>query len=237
MKKRVLIIQQAAHEGPGVFAPLLKESNLAADFCRPYRGEPVPDSVDGYGALIVLGGPMGLDEQERYPFLGKEIALIQQAIAEGVPLLGICLGAQLIARAAGATISKGPEKEVGWYPLRLTDAGRGDPLLAGMEEEFTVFQWHGDTFDIPDGADNLAASPLFPHQAIRVGRHAYGLQFHLEVTEEMVGEWLEVNGKELASLKGVIDGDAIATETSRAIGALNRRGKLFFSRFLDLIKK
>ena len=232
MKRRVLIVQQAAHEGPGIFGPLLKESNFAADFCHPYQGEPVPDSVDGYGALIVLGGPMGLDEQERYPFLGQEVSLIQKTIAGEVPVLGICLGAQLIARAAGATLSRGQEKEIGWYPLRLTDAGRDDPLLAGMEDEFTVFQWHGDTFDIPDGADNLATSPLFPHQAIRVGKHVYGLQFHLEITEEMVGEWLKLNRKELASLKGAID-----LETPRAIGALNSRGKILFSRFLDLIKK
>lgn len=235
--KKVLVLQNVEHEGLGMLARLLKGRGLTPEHVRLYLGEEVPRTVDGYSAIIVLGGPMGVYEEDIYPFIRDEIVFIQQAMKECVPTLGICLGAQLIAKAAGATISSGKKKEIGWYPLRLTDEGREDPLMKCLPDPLPVFQWHGDTFDIPEGAINLASSELFPNQAIRVGRSAYGLQFHLEVTEDMVREWLEVNRGELEGLNEYIDPEAILKETPHVLPALNSFGSLFFQRFLDLAHK
>jgi GMP synthase (glutamine-hydrolysing) len=235
--KKVLVLQHVEHEGLGMLDRLLKGRGLTPEYVRLYLGEEVPRTVDGYSAIIVLGGPMGVYEEDIYTFLREEIVFIQQAMKEGVPTLGICLGAQLIAKAAGGTIRAGQRKEIGWYPIRLTGEGREDPLIKSLPDELPVFQWHGDTFDIPEGAINLASSELFPNQAIRVGRSAYGLQFHLEVTEDMVREWIAVNRGELEDLNEYIDPEAILKETSHVLPALNRFGALFFQRFLDLAHK
>jgi GMP synthase-like glutamine amidotransferase len=237
MMKSVIVLQHVEHEGLGILDGLLKRRGLVTEYVRLYLEEEVPEAVTGYSALIVLGGPMGFYEETLYPFLRDEVIFIRQAMKEGLPTLGICLGAQLIAKAAGATISSGKKKEIGWYPLRLTDEGREDPLMRSLPDEVPVFQWHGDTFDIPEGAINLASSELFPNQAIRVGRSAYGLQFHLEVTEDMVREWIAVNRGELEGLNEYIDPEAILKETPHVLPALNSFGGLFFQRFLDLAHK
>jgi GMP synthase-like glutamine amidotransferase len=241
MMKKVLILQHVEHEGLGIIDGLLKRrwfvTAYVLEYVRLYRGEEIPRSVDGYSAIIVLGGPMGVYEEDIYPFIRDEIVFIQQAMKECVPTIGICLGAQLIAKAAGATISSGKKKEIGWYLLRLTDEGREDPLMKCLPDPLPVFQWHGDTFDIPDGAINLASSELFPNQAIRVGRSAYGLQFHLEVTEDMVREWIAVNRAELEGVNEYIDPEAILKETPHVLPALDSFGGLFFQRFLDLAHK
>jgi len=235
--KRVIVLQHVEHEGLGILEGLLKGRGLVAEYVRLYLGEEVPEGVDDYSALIVLGGPMGLYEESRYPFLRDEVRLIRQAMKESLPTLGICLGAQLIAKAAGAVISSGKKKEIGWYPLRLTDEGRNDPLMGSLPDELPVFQWHGDTFDIPDGAARLASSELFSNQAIRVGEFAYALQFHLEVTEGMVKEWIAVNRSELEGVSDYIDPEAIVEESRHALPTLNNFGELFFQRFLDLAHK
>ncbi len=225
--RKVLIIQHVEHEGLGIIAGALR--GFDADFLKIYRDRMVR-SLDGYSALVVLGGPMGVYEEEKYPFLKDEIKLIESAIKKDIPTLGVCLGSQLIARAAGARVYKGNEKEIGWYDLTLTPDGMRDPLLLGMPSAFEVFQWHGDTFDIPSGGVSLASSALFPNQAVRVGS-AYGFQFHLEVTEGMVKEWIEVNREELAPLRPKIDPEAISIKTPGKLPALHATGSAVLSRF------
>ncbi|MFQ5329318.1 MAG: type 1 glutamine amidotransferase [Thermodesulfobacteriota bacterium] len=235
--KRVIVLQHVEHEGLGILDGLLKGRGFVTEFVRLYLGEKVPETVTGYSALIVLGGPMGLYEEDSYPFLREEVIFIQKAMKEALPTLGICLGAQLIAKAAGAAISSGKKKEIGWYSLGLTDEGREDHLMKSLPHELNVFQWHGDTFDIPDGTTNLASSALFTNQAIRAGRNAYGLQFHLEVTEDMVREWIAVNRGELEGVTHYIDPEAILKDTPYALPLLNQFGEALFSRFLDLACK
>ncbi len=174
---------------------------------------------------------MGVYEDDVYPFIKAELRLIRSALAQRCPVLGICLGAQLLARAAGAQVYKGEAKEIGWFNVSLTAEGRGDKLLLGLPDAFIVFQWHGDTFTTPPRAVNLAGSELFERQLIRVGANAYGIQFHLEVDEPMIKEWLAINAKEVASVKGV-DPDRIVKETVEHIERLHRNCRAVLARFL-----
>lgn len=200
---QVLVVQNVRIEGLGRLAEWLEPAGCRFDMRRMDLGENLPPLVEGYGGLIILGGPMGAYEKDRYPYLEKTEALIREAAGRGLPVLGICLGAQLIAQALGARVYPNHVKEIGLSSVVLTDQGRVDPLFTGMNsDDLAVFQWHGDTFDLPEGAVLLAASPACRHQAFRYGERVYGLQFHLEVTAEMVASWAEAYSKELAAYDG-----------------------------------
>jgi GMP synthase (glutamine-hydrolysing) len=143
--------------------------------------------VDQAQAVVVMGGPMSVNDP--LPWLRQEERYITRAIGSGVPVLGICLGAQLLAKSLGATVQPMGHKEIGWYPIRFTEAGLADPLFQGLPREQTFFHWHGDTFDLPAGSDRLAESDRCGNQAFRVGSTLYGLQFHPEVTPEIIASW------------------------------------------------
>jgi GMP synthase-like glutamine amidotransferase len=232
--KKVLIIQQVAHEGAGRLGDEIKDSGIDFQIIRAFDGQDIPRELEEDAALIVLGGPMGVSDESEYPFLKDELLLIESALKANAPVLGICLGAQLLARAAGARVYSGGAKEIGWYPLYINEEGRKDKLFDGLPSTVNVFQWHGDTFDVPTDGANLASSDLFPNQLIRVGERSYGLQFHLEVTGEMVSEWLKVNQEELNGLKGVIDPGKILTETLAMTPKLEEMGQSVFSKFTKL---
>ncbi len=234
--KEVIIIQQVPHEGLGVIGKELRKNSFATRIVKVYAGDTIPKKLSADTSLIVMGGPMGVYEETSYPFIKEELALIEDSLGRGLPVLGICLGAQLMARAAGAKVFKGSTKEIGWYKITLTKEAESDKLFTGLPREQVVFQWHGDTFDLPTGAVRLASSELFPNQLIRIGANSYGLQFHLEVTAGMIIEWLseEENLKELEGLKGVISHENIIEATPSYIDALSRDGSSVFSRFLRL---
>ncbi|MBI5893994.1 MAG: type 1 glutamine amidotransferase [Deltaproteobacteria bacterium] len=236
MKKPILVIQHVESEGLGTIGGILCKRGFDTNFVKVFKDEHVPKTADGYDALIVLGGPMGVYEEDVYPFIKDEIALIKNAIKNNIPILGICLGSQLLAKAAGAQVYKGKKKEIGWYKINLTEEGKRDEIFIGLPDEFTVFQWHGDTFDAPNNSKNLASSDLFPNQIIKVGRNAYGLQFHLEVTEEMIRDWIDVNDNELKSVKAYINPENILEDTSKNIETLNKYGEVVFKKFFALIK-
>ncbi len=154
-----------------------------------FRGESLPETSADFFGLIVMGGPMSVYEADRYPFLTREQRLIRQAIAAQQPVLGICLGAQLIAGALGAEVFPGSEKEIGWYPVEVTNPE--DELAAGLPSPFMAFHWHGDTFDLPAGALRLFRSRLYENQGFRWGANVYAFQFHFEVSGAMVEDWLQ----------------------------------------------
>ncbi len=233
---RALVIRQVPHEGLGIIKRPL-ERDFIVEYFDMYRGAALPPTIDGYDALIVMGGPMGVYEEDLYPFLRHEIRLIQSALKKRVPTLGICLGAQLLAKAAGAEVYKGKAKEIGWYRVEIDDETKDDWLFLGFPDEFTVFQWHGDTFDVPSGGVRLASSKLFPNQVIKAGPCAYGIQFHLEVTAEMIREWLMINSDELSGLKDSIDPERILKETPANIDGLHRLGNALVARFLRMAEK
>ncbi len=228
---RALVIKHVRREGPGTLGEFLKGRGMELDVREMEDGDALPANLDGYGLLLVMGGPMNVDEEDAFPFLSGEIELIQEAIERDVPMLGICLGSQLLCKAAGGRVTAGPEKEIGWYEVDLTPEGRRDPLFEGLPHTFPVFQWHGDTFSIPEGGVNLAASSACARQAIRVGRRAYGLQFHVEVDGPMIREWIDTGGDDLAPLAPAVTGDAILREVPVRYPALRAVAAVIYENF------
>ncbi len=172
---------------------------------------------------------MGVSDADKFPYIEIEIKLISNAYKAGVPMLGICLGAQLMAHAAGAKIYRGTEKEIGWYGITLTDDGSRDNAFSTLPKTLPVFQWHGETFTLPSGATLLASSDIFPNQAFRIGDNAYGVQFHFEVTKDMITDFIDANPEELAELRGIIDPEKILDDTQRNIKALTKDGERVFN--------
>ena len=235
----VLVLRHVPHEHLGTLAIALRLRNLTYKYVNFYEDTNPNLSIDGSSALIILGGPMNVYETDKYPFLQMEGELIKRAIEKDMPVLGICLGAQLIAKSLGAQVTKNNEKEIGWYPLKVTDEGSKDNLLKHLNVEETVFQWHGDTFEIPKGAARLAESPLCLNQAFRFGSSVYGLQFHIEVTPDMILEWLNVpeNIREITLLKNKFNPEVIKTYTPKFIDRLNLLAKSVFLEFCGRIRK
>ncbi|HNX29274.1 MAG TPA: type 1 glutamine amidotransferase [Syntrophomonadaceae bacterium] len=200
---RLLIIQHVTCEGLGLLESELISKGWGLDIrCMDLPGGALPDHLDKYRALIILGGPMGANEGEKYPYLFKVQELVREAAAKQIPCVGICLGAQLIARALGAKVMPNPVKEIGWLPVRLLPAGMNNRLFKDMPSGFSVFQWHSDTFVLPEGAKLLAEGGDCRNQAFVYGDHIWALQFHLEVTPAMIAVWSELYKDELADYGG-----------------------------------
>lgn len=194
----ILVLQHIACEGPGIFADILRtKDKFRLQYLKLYKDNYKSIDINKYDALIILGGPMNVDEVDKYPFLEWEISLIREAEKRNLPILGVCLGAQLIAKAFGARVYKGLSREVGWHKVQITDKGKCDKIFSMFPDEFKVFQLHSDTFDIPRRAVRLAESLLCKNQAFRIKENVYGLQFHLEVTRDMLSDWTKTYKKEL----------------------------------------
>lgn len=187
-KRKWVVVQHVPYEGPGLIAELAVQRGLEIEVCRVYESQPLPRAGELAG-LVVMGGPMGVHDTVEYPHLSGELELIADAVAGGIPLLGVCLGAQLLAHALGGRVYSGPIQEIGVGRVSLTPSGIADPVIGCAGGSVVpVFHWHGETFDLPDGAVRLAASEAYPNQAFRFG-HAYGLQFHVEVDRELAAGW------------------------------------------------
>jgi len=184
-----LVLQHKNIEPPARLADALSRGGHRIEACHVEQ-MPVPESLSGYDGLIVMGGPQSAND-EHLPYIRDELALLERAIAEDFPVLGICLGAQLLAKAGQALITRSPVWELGWYPVFPTPASAGDPLFSVLPEAgLCIFQWHGETFSLPPGAMLLAHHPNVPNQAFRLGSCQYGLQFHAEVDEQIIERWI-----------------------------------------------
>jgi GMP synthase (glutamine-hydrolysing) len=177
----VLVIQHVEREGSAAIGEILRVRGIEERLVSVYRGDRVPAALDGARALLVMGGPMGVYEADRYPHLYDEMRLIERAVADGVPVLGVCLGSQLVAAALGARVTRAPKAEIGWREARLRDAAKTDPLWSDAPQSFTPLHWHGDVFELPAGAQSLASSEQTQHQAFRFGARTWGFLFHLEM--------------------------------------------------------
>lgn len=188
MRPVVCIRHQQPHE-LGIAGQVFEEAGVPYAYVDAWLdpGWPRLDDVSG---LVVLGGDMHADQVERYAFLSRERELLGSAVEQGVPVMGICLGAQILARAAGADVARSPVMEIGFRPVTPTDEGRRDPVLAPFAEGIRVFQWHEDTFELAPGMIRLCTSPDVPNQAFRIGGTAYGVQFHPEATERGIAAWV-----------------------------------------------
>ncbi len=222
MLPTILVIEHVPHERLGTLeAGLTKSGCLLRHFGVYDAGAPWP-RLDDVQGIIAMGGPMSVYEQAAYPWIAKEFTLLRGALKRRLPILGVCLGGQMLAAALGAKVTQASQKEIGWYPLMREPGADGDPLFAPFGQTETVFQWHGDTFALPKGAVRLASSPLCQEQGFRMGDQAWGLQFHVEVTEAMIRAWMRtpVNQAELDRLRGVIDPMAIRRQSPQQVSRL-----------------
>jgi GMP synthase-like glutamine amidotransferase len=190
-----LVIQHLAPEGPYAIATALTAAGVDVDVRRVHTGDPLPDDLSDHVGLVVMGGPMSAHSDEGFPTRRAEIGLLAEALATGTPVLGVCLGAQLLAAANQGQVFPGPDgPEVGWGEIVLSGSVDDDPLLHGMSQRLQVLHWHWDTFEPGPDAVHLAASPRYHHQAVRVGPRAWGFQFHLEVDEQAVAAFVDTFG-------------------------------------------
>jgi len=233
---RLLVFQHVAHEILGTLDPLLRKSGFRIKYVNFGRDNYRIPEIRNYDGLIVLGGPMNVDEVDNFPYLEREIKAIEKALKCEIPILGICLGSQLLAKALGSRVGKNNGKEIGWYDVTPTGEGTKDNLISKFSGTEKIFQWHGDTFEVPDGGVLLASSGMCKNQAFRYGDKVYGFQFHLEVDRKMIERWLTIpdNVKELDELKGVIDPEMIRSETPLYIGRLHDLSDATFSEFINL---
>ncbi|MBM4259828.1 MAG: amidotransferase [Deltaproteobacteria bacterium] len=234
--KKLLVCQHVPHEILGTLNPLLKQAGFRIRYVNFGRHPDAQPTLDGYDGLVVLGGPMSAYDDERLPHLKIEMKLIEAALQRNLPILGICLGAQLIARTLGARVFANHTKEIGWYNVHPTAHAGEDPLIGEFEAVEKIFQWHGDTFEIPAGSVHLASSMACANQAFRYAEKVYAFQFHLEVDEPMILRWLKVpeNRREIQSLHGDIDPDQIHRETAHYIERLHELSEHVFGEFINL---
>lgn len=226
---KVWVLQHHPAENLGAIADALESAALAWQYVRVFDGHPVPADMKGAGGLIVMGGPEAVYQLDRYPYLRAEIALIENALKAGRPVLGVCLGSQLLAATLGANVRRAAHKEIGWYPIALRPEAKDDRLLRGLPEEFVACHWHSDIFDLPTGAVALASSALTELQGFRYGENAWGLLFHAEMTQRIVAALVSEFG---AGLKRVgINGDEILASAPQHLAGLGKIAETIFGRW------
>ena len=225
----VLAVIHGSKARSGVFGEVVAARGHRLEEWSLAWGAPAPRPIDDYGAILVFGGAMHADQDDRHPWLREENFFIQRLFDRHVPILGVCLGAQLIAKATGASVRPASGPEIGWLPVELTDAAEDDPLLSRLPRRFDAFQWHYYTFGVPAGAAELARSAVCA-QAFRLGECAWGIQFHAEVTGPQIERWL-------------FDPDApanpatVARETREYIAAWNDLGRALCGTFLEIAER
>jgi GMP synthase-like glutamine amidotransferase len=232
----VLVLQHIACEPPGVYEDVLNERGATIQRVELDEGEPLPD-WRAFDAIIAMGGPMGALDEVDHPWLVDEKRLIGDAVRSGLPFWGVCLGVQLLAASLVARVYPGSAPEVGLLPVTLTDEALADPVFAGMPRELLSLQWHGDTFDLPDGAALMAGSPAYPNQAFRFGTAAYGVQFHLEVSPALAREWAEVPAyaESLERVLGPGALDRLLAELEASSDGVLSDGRRLFERWLAAV--
>ena len=234
--KRVLVIRNVSYETEGMLEGLLRDAGLdlnIVDFQEDATAEPI---LDGHAGLVVMGGPMGANDTDRFPYLLQVERLCAEAMDRSVPLVGVCLGAQIIGKILGSEVYPNPVKEVGWYDLTTTHAAAEDPLFSGLDSREVVLQWHGDTFDLPEGAVLLASSPDCVNQAFRYGENGYAIQFHLEIVESMIREWVRRDAaRGWLGQDGRMSADRILADTMTYMDRSEEIGRRVYSCFAHLI--
>ena len=213
--------------GGGLFERVALERGARLDRWFTADGARAPGDPTDWDAIMVFGGAMHPDQDAEHAWLAGETGFIEAALATGVPLLGVCLGAQLVARAARAQVGPAEEREVGWHEVALNDAGAADPVVGVLPRRFTAFQWHYYTYELPAGAVELASSRA-ARQAYRIGDRTWGVQFHPEVERHMLDHWFDAGREELG--KPV---EEMAAETDRHLGTWNEQGRALCGAFLE----
>jgi len=240
--KNVVVLTHAEFEGPGRIADLVVDAGHSLEVRSLHRGDPVPSSLARDELLVVMGGSMGVSDVDgpEYPFLKREVALLRRCIEQDSPVLGVCLGAQLLAHAAGARVfpmtgANGARTyEVGWAPIRFRGTGSA-PVLDGLPPEAVVLHWHGDTFDLPEGAQLLASSAVCRNQGFQLGHRLFGLQFHCETTARDVENFLREDEAFVARANGVDGVGELRRATTQHLDEFRAVGDLLLRRILEQI--
>jgi len=232
--KTAIAIRHVHFEDLGTLEPLLQRRGYKIHYRDAGVHELEAPEVNAADLLVALGAPIGAYDEGTYPFLTQELRLMEQRLAANLPMLGICLGAQLMARVLGAAVAPMGHKEIGFSPLTLTVAGRAS-LLARLPADTAVLHWHGDQFAIPSGTDSLASTPLCPHQAFALGDYALGLQFHLEADLERIEQWLVGHAAELT--QAGVDPNTLRAQAQADSARLKMAAEAVFDAWLDQIER
>lgn len=232
-----LALKHICLEGPAMLGAFFRQRGWNIEEVNLDRGEFPNKSAEEYDLILILGGPMGVNEEDKYPFLAPEIEYIKKSLKTEVPIVGICLGAQLIAKALGAPVYKNRAVEIGWYEIYLTDAALSDPVLKGLPERFYAFHWHGDTFDLPKNAVLLASSRLCKNQIVRFKPNVYGFQCHFELDDVSIREWLIGYEEEIRSLKTIISPEKILSDTKVIFPEYKNISSRLFENLLQRLSK
>jgi GMP synthase (glutamine-hydrolysing) len=227
MRVLSIVHDPAVTVGGGLCERVVVERGDHLDRWVVAEGDAAPGDPTRWEAVMVFGGAMHPDQDAEHPWLQDEVAFIERAVAQGVPTIGVCLGAQLLARAAGAWVGPAAAAEVGWFSVEVNDEGAADPVLRALPRRVDAFQWHYYTFELPDGAVELARSEAV-RQAYRLGERAWGIQFHAEVDRRMLDRWFREGASERP--KPI---DEIRAETDRLLGRWNEHGHALSTAFLD----
>jgi len=235
--KPLLLVRNDGFETYGVAVPSLRSAGAELLLVDAFEGQPLPELSEVAG-VVMLGGTVNADQVDRYPFLLEDRTLTREAVEAGVPYLGVCLGAQILARALDRPVLKAARREVGFQPVHPTEAASDDALLSGFTDGDRVFQWHEDTFDLPEGATLLATDDDVPHQAFRVGDLAWGIQFHFEVDGAELEAWLD-EADSLMDLEATWgkSSEDIRLEAKEHMAAHEERGREVFRRFADVVRR
>jgi len=235
--KPLLLVRNDGFETYGVAVPSLRSAGAELLLIDAFEGQPLPE-LSQVAGVVMLGGTVNADQVDRYPFLLEDRTLTREAVEAGVPYLGVCLGAQILARALDRPVMKAARREVGFQPVHPTEAASDDALLSGFTDGDRVFQWHEDTFDLPEGATLLATDDDVPHQAFRVGDLAWGIQFHFEVDGAELEAWLD-EADSLMDLEATWgkSSEDIRLEAKEHMAAHEERGREVFRRFADVVRR
>jgi GMP synthase (glutamine-hydrolysing) len=232
---RVLVLQHISCEPPGVYEDVLRKRGAEIKRVELDERDPLPASRD-FDAIVAMGGPMSVNDDDALHWLADEKAFISKAVRAGMPYWGVCLGVQLLAAGLGARVYPGDEPEVGLLPVELTGEALSDPVFSVLPRSLVTLQWHSDTFDLPVGAVRLASSPTYPNQAFRFA-NAYGVQFHLEVSNEMAREWTAVPAyaDSLERVLGPGTSEELVSRVEQSSAEMLAHGQALFERWLDLV--
>ena len=233
--KHAIAIRHIAFEDLGTLVPVLDQAGYEITYLEAGQDDLKAIKAESVDLLIILGGPIGAYDDDDYPFLLDELNLISSRLRQDLPVLGICLGAQLMARALGASVYPSGTQEIGWSPIHLTVAGAQSSLRLLAEEHTSMFHWHGDTFDLPSQATLLASTPICKHQAFMLGKHSLGLQFHPEVTASGLERWFIGHAAEIGSNE-TITVSQLRSDTTQYAKTLAKQALLFWADWISKIE-